>query len=310
MSKALSFGYANCLPRFASLITACIAVNAFAAGDASSLFKELGTAGTSGSRRDEIVVELSKRPFSEVGTQAVQMLCVNVPNAIHYGIAPPVSPWQDPRLPEEQRIQSAATAIWFAVTERAEAGSLAEQLADAAATRPEVERITYLHALFYRHYNEKAKATLERIMRDKTQPPTVGIRAAEILVRNVDVNTYVPNVIESCKRIPDPNSASEQLRNALAELGGKLNAENKKLLLNYGFELLSKIDDGKSGKGYFFASALGNWIGIKSVSPQASAFTPDPMLPKYKGGTGLSESFFQETVDNARAWWRDNCNKY
>ena len=74
-------------------------------------------------------------------------------------------------------------------------------------------------------------------------------------------------------------------------------------------ELLEKMDDG-NGTGYFLAMHLGGIVGIKPVGRENSAFTPDRSLPKYQDGHGLAPAYFQETVDNARAWWAEHKSEY
>jgi hypothetical protein len=294
--------------RAIALILASIATG-FAAENTQALFKELATTGTPGMRRDELVVELSACTFSEVGTQAVQTIC----SSRGFGIYNPMTskPWLEERCPESERIRYAAGTIWRAVTERAEAGSLSEPLAKLCLEdRPEGERLFYLNALFYRHYGQLAKAALERLAHDKAQPPEIGVKAAEILVQRVDADVYMRVLIDACDRIKDSSPRSERFRFATERLAGKISADSRKAILNYGFAQLRQIDDGKSGRGYFLAMHLGSIIGIKPIRDGQGAFAPDQRLQQYQGEHGLKDSFFQDTVNNAQEWWRKHERDY
>jgi hypothetical protein len=55
---------------------------------------------------------------------------------------------------------------------------------------------------------------------------------------------------------------------------------------------------------------LGKFVGIQGLDAWKHAFTPDQNLPQYQGKNGLTDSFFQDTVSNARKWWLDNSNQY
>jgi hypothetical protein len=111
--------------RAIGLLVASIATG-FAAESHQALFRELATSGTTGVRRDELVAQLSACTFSEVGTQAVQVMR----RSRGFGVYNPMTrkPWLEERCPESERIRYAAGTIWQAVIERAEAGSLSEPL--------------------------------------------------------------------------------------------------------------------------------------------------------------------------------------
>jgi hypothetical protein len=98
----------------------------------------------------------------------------------------------------------------------------------------------------------------------------------------------------------------EQFRSGTELLRGSLSFENRKLLYNYGFTLLGQIDDGKTGKGYGLALHLGRFVGIKSIHDVQATFQADQRLPEYQGEHGFKDSFFQDTVNNARNWWAEN----
>lgn len=278
--------------------------------------KELATFGISGERRDQLVTELSGRSFSEVGVHALHAMCLQKKDE-YYGYYNPRSkkPWLEATCPENERIRLAAAAIWNAVIERAEAGSLSEQLAALSLEpSPEEVRMCCLFALYSGHYNEKAKVSLERLARDKTESREIAVTAAMILVKKEDPNDYLPTLLEACDGIENPLSRSEKFRYSTEGLkvDGSLTIANDNLFLNYGFNLLGKIDDGESGKGYFLAMHLGNFIGIPPIRPGQGPFAPDQRLPEYRGEgkNGYRSRFFQDTVDNAVKWWRENRQHY
>lgn len=280
-----------------------------------NLCKELATPGTSGERRDRLVTELSGRSFSEVGIHALHAMCKRE-DGPYYAYHPKSGkPWLEANCPKDEKIRCAAGAIWNAVIERAEAGSLSEQLA-ALSLGPgtESERMCCLNALYHQHYSEKAKVSLERLAGDKTQPREIAVRAAMILLKKEDADTYLPTLLEACDGIEKPMARSEQFRFATEDLHieKSLTAANDKSFLNYGFNLLNEIDDGVSGNGYFLAMHLGNFIGITPVRPSQGPFAPDQRLPEYRGEgeNGYRSRLFQDTVDNAVKWWRENRQHY
>jgi hypothetical protein len=184
-------------------------------------------------------------------------------------------------------------------------------MAELSLVGSDCERTMYLGALrFDGFYTDSTKPILERIASGKSEPAEIRVYAATILVQKADPNAYLQVLIESCEQIKDPLVRSERFRDATVRLSGKLSDANTKAFLNYGFKLLTLIDNGKSGKGYFLAMDLGRFIGIKPVREGASPFMPDQRLPEYQGDHGLKDSFFQETVNNARKWWRENENRY
>jgi len=285
------------------------ASSVFGLENAETLFQELTAPGTSGERLDAIVTELSARPFAEAGPQALQEIVRHWGGGIYNPSTD--KPWLEERCSDSEKVRYAASAIWHGILERAEPGSLAEPLAKLAqAPRPELERLMALGALRSRHFDERAREPLERLARDPSQPPEIGTKAAEILVRKVDANAYLRDLFAALDRIEDPLTRSERWRGATADLGEELSVESTSSFLAYGFAQLGLIDDGESGIGYFLALDLGKFLRIPPIRPGQGAFAPDQRLPRYQGAHGLNDVFFQETVDHARSWWRENQSRY
>ncbi|MSU57192.1 MAG: hypothetical protein EXS35_03245 [Pedosphaera sp.] len=292
-----------------AIVASCAVANAFAGENVDALFKELATPGTSGERRDALVTELSTYSFSEVGTQAVRTICANQEG--YYYNPQTAKPWLEERCPEKHRIWFAAGAIWHRVLNHTDSSLISVLLAELSLVGSDCERTRYLSALrFDGFYTDSAKPILERIASGKSEPAEIRVHAATILVQKADPNAYLQVLIESCEQIKDPLVRSERFRDATVRLSGKLSDANTKLFLNYGFKLLTSIDNGESGKGYFLAMDLGRFIGIKPIREGASPFMPDQHLPEYKDEHGLNVSFFQTTVNNAMKWWREHQKSY
>lgn len=290
------------------LVALCLAAPASAAQSSSALFRELATPGTSGKRRDAIVEELSARPFAEAGPPAVQMIGRSDGRSIYNPSTD--KPWLEERCSEGEKARYAAVEIWNSVIERAGAGSLAEPLvALILESRSDFERLTYLSAVLNRHYDDRVKAPLERLARDSSQPPEIGLKAAAILVHRVDANGYFADLLAACSRIPEPLTRAGRFRDSTDRLAETLSEDNRRRLLRYGFALLDEIDDGKAGHGYFLALYLGDVLGIGPMFGGRSAFVPNQDLPQYQGEAELKDCFFEDTVANARAWWREQQNR-
>ncbi len=220
-----------------------------AAADTTTLFDELKTSGTSGRRIDMLVSELSRRPFSQVGTQAVQIIC-NYEGGWYN--ASTKKPWLEHRCPERARKVHAAWAIWRSAIVDPESSMCDALTSLILEARPEKERLMYLQALLGNYSCSQAKVTLQSIATDTSQPPVLSVKAAEALMMKEDANQHLITFVEACNRVPDVSSRSELFRNGVEKIRVKLNHRNLKISMNEGFLMLGLLDDSKSGRGYFF----------------------------------------------------------
>lgn len=161
---------------------------------------------------------------------------------------------------------------------------------------------------------EKTLRQLDAIATNKGEDPELRLEAVKILYEYRDSNDYLDLVIELTSHEKTPLAMAEKFRFAtpVTTYGNSygLTKENRAKYLNHAYGLLESIDDKKSGVGYFLASDIGHFIGIKPVRPGQGAFAPDQRLEEYQGKQGLTESFFQKTVDNAMEWWAQHKADY
>lgn len=141
----------------------------------------------------------------------------------------------------------------------------------------------------------------------------VALRKAlvPVLFEHGDPNEYLDLAIEITSGEKDSLAIAEAFRFATpVRYCERLTKENRAKYLNHAFKLLQRINDKKSGTGYFLASHIGSFVGVQPVRPGQGAFAPDQRLDEYQGKNGLTEAFFQKTVDNAMDWWTNNKGKY
>ena len=133
----------------------------------------------------------------------------------------------------------------------------------------------------------------------------------QVIYQYGDPNGVLDLAIGLASRETDPFRAAEAFQSMTPADGAmQLTKENRAKFLSHGFLLLGRIDDGKSGRGESMAGHLGYVIGIKPVREGQSPFAPDRMLPEYGGGRGLTEAYFQKSVDEAMAWWEKHAGEY
>ena len=156
---------------------------------------------------------------------------------------------------------------------------------------------------------ERILKRLDQMVQDAAQPAALRERAIGMLSAHGDPNEYLELAIQlsSKERTPVRQGGAFRL---LTPGARRLTAENQKRWLHHAYSLLEKIDDGRSGEGYDLALTIGSVLGIRPVRDLQGAFAPDSSLSKYQGKNGLTHSFFQDTVNNARKWWSENQSRY
>ncbi|MFN0075340.1 MAG: hypothetical protein ACKVY0_02585 [Prosthecobacter sp.] len=152
---------------------------------------------------------------------------------------------------------------------------------------------------------------LSAIAQDQHEDAALRRAIVPILYQYGDPNAYLDLAIELTSAETSPLAIGETFRFATpVRNSDRLTPANRAKYLNHVFQLLEKIDDKRSGTGYFLAMHIGAFVGVKPVRPGQGSFAPDQRLPEYQGEHGLTEFFFQTTVDNAIKWWAENKNKY
>jgi hypothetical protein len=147
---------------------------------------------------------------------------------------------------------------------------------------------------------------LEVLARDQKTPALLRQSMVGILWAHGDPDAYLDLAIaltSSEQTMSKRWAVFRECTPAYSYQQAKLSALARYKLLSYGFSLLNDLDDGKSGIGYGLALHLGDHV--------KTSFAPDMRLPQYRDqSSNLSERYFQETVDNARRWWRENESRY
>lgn len=154
---------------------------------------------------------------------------------------------------------------------------------------------------------------LDRLAHDPKQPTAIRLRLIEILFEHGDPNKCLDLAIELASTQGTRLKRAETFRLCTPCRGSrKLSNENREKYLNHAYRLLEDVDDGHSGQGYFLALHIGQFVGLPPVRRGVQqAFEPDRRLNHYEGPDGFKrESFFQDTVKNARKWWNDHKDQY
>lgn len=158
---------------------------------------------------------------------------------------------------------------------------------------------------------EKVLTRLDRLATDPKQPNDFRRRLVAILFEHGDPNKYLDLAIDLSSREKPTFRESEAFRFCTPTFqASKLTDANRKRYVRHCYKLLEKMDDGRSGSGYFLAMHIGEFLGISPVKSGQGSFAPDQRLPQYHGPHGLLENFFQDTIKNARAWWTKNKDQY
>jgi hypothetical protein len=148
---------------------------------------------------------------------------------------------------------------------------------------------------------------LDRFVRDARESDELRRVIIDALLQNSDQNKYLDLALELSSAGDTPVSRSKYFQFCTrACRASKLSLENRGKYVRQGFRLLEEIDDGHSGRGYFLAMQVGEFIGIPPVREGQGSFAADSELPEYREPGGLKKKFFQNTVNNARKWWEEN----
>ena len=151
---------------------------------------------------------------------------------------------------------------------------------------------------------------LDRLVRDHSYPSPLRRQLLEILFKYADPNEYLDLAID-LTREGTPIRQAEDFRFATpTDQASRFTPANRKKYVVHCYHLLQTIDDGHSGAGYFLATHIGHFLGVKPIVRGESPFKPDQRLPEYREDGGLKKSFFQDTVNNARKWWDEHKAEY
>lgn len=243
------------------------------------------------------------------------------------GIGPRTKqPWLEEQMSEGDRIGCTLNQLWSFHVDRTRLDGQQIGLLLTILEDPSVGQGRYLplQEIASRLHYGKYDATytnlppvktvldrLDRLVRDESTPNHFRQNILAILFEHGDPNQYLDLTITISSSSSTDLQRSEAFRFCTPTLRREhLSAANQALYLRHAFTMLEKINDGKSGTGYFLAMHIGAFIGIKPVRAGQGAFAPDQRRRRYQKQGGLNERFFQETVDNALQWWKNNRHAY
>ena len=159
--------------------------------------------------------------------------------------------------------------------------------------------------------NEAILRRVRAIAVDDREPDGLRRFLLPTLFEYDDPNPYLDLAMELASREGTPLAKAEAFRFAVpVRDASSFNPSNRAKFVRHAFSLLEEIDDKHSGKGYFLAMAIGSFLGVQPVASGQGAFAPDQRLEKYQGEHGLTDAFFQKTVENAMDWWEANKADY
>jgi hypothetical protein len=245
---------------------------------------------------------------------------------VHTGLGPRTEqPWSEPGLSEGDRIGCTLRQLWSRHMKAAKTRgqhidlmlAILEDASIGAGRRLAMAEISSrLH--FGRAFADPSLPPLDgvlprldRLASDAKQANDFRRPLIAILFEHGDPNQYLELAIRVSSLEDTLLGQAEAFRFCTPTFeSDRFTEANRKKYVRHCFELLEKTDDRRTGTGYFLAMHVGEFLGIPPVSAGQGSFAPDQGLPRYQGGNGLSESFFQDTVNNALKWWDENKIQY
>jgi hypothetical protein len=163
------------------------------------------------------------------------------------------------------------------------------------------EQVDLIQALRY-HWTDEAEKPVAKLFRDAKTDVSVRYSAAVCLLENRG-KAYHKQVRDYASTAP-----VELRRRYFERLATPPHARLTgidPIVVKMGFTLLEDAMQKRPAsviEASFLASHLEAYLG--------KTFTPNQREEKYQGKNGLNESFFADTVANARAWWAKNKKEY
>jgi hypothetical protein len=261
--------------------------------------------------------------FAEFPKFAAKLATLLATQPVLSGIGPRTKkPWLEIQFGVPDRIQFTVSQLWFLNTEGSTPSGHLVGLMLALIEDPSIGpgRSVAVSDLRIRLHNGKYSADptvpplgnilrrLDRSVRDATMPNAIRRSIVAILFEHGDPNHYLDLAIELTSAEGAPGYQAEAFRNCTPMFqSAAFTDANRRRFVRHCYDLLDKIDDGRSGAGYFLAGHVGSFLSITPIREYAGPFAPDSHLPKYQNNR---ESFFQDTVANARKWWDENKANY
>jgi hypothetical protein len=175
-------------------------------------------------------------------------------------------------------------------------------LLDLLAKNPgTAEQVDLLHAL-RQHWLDNAEKPVAKLFRDANAEAGVRYSAAVCLLENRG-KAYHNEIRDYASTAPV--GLRQAYFERLATPPHATLTGIDPVVVKMGFTLLEEDLQKHPGQvhgAYFLATRLEAYLG--------KTFTPNQREEKYQGKNGLNESFFADTVANARAWWGKNKREY
>lgn len=248
--------------------------------------------------RDTLVEELKASDVARNAEGVLKLMRENV-WPTEPGIGP--KPWMSDLHSHRDKVWYAAGAVWKELfSGRSDPAKCRVLLALLEAHSDDYSRYVVLDAL-RSHWTDEAEQPVRKLLDAMASSDDTKVGCAALLMSHRP-EQYACKVID----LMEQPGASLALRERLFRTPEpasvtRVDTHQKKRWVRAGFRLLDdqrKTEPSKARIGYFVATELGELVGTQ--------FKPDPKHPKYRSKGGLSDAFFDETVEAALAWWSKN----
>jgi len=283
----------------ASICVAALAIAAGLAGCGGSDPADWSRTDLVPGERDLLVETSKARAFAEIAPIVCRVLRDESPPML---FSPSDRPWRDRDLGPSGAKWLMALEVWehhvWTPNDPAKAAVLLSLLATSTDGAEKVRLIT---AIGEAHWVPEAEAPLLQLARDEAEPLPARLAAVKGLLRQCDLNAYIPLAVD----VVGAHPAGLQQREAfvdVTDLGQRLEGlydMNRTTIVDLGFEMLLALPDDQLAHGYAVARRLG------AILNTPNEFAPGCSVPvrHYEDGD-LTDPYFAETTANALAWHR------
>jgi len=261
--------------------------------------------------RGELYASLCKKDFSKM---AYKLAKLKTTHSVISSIGPQTKkPWNEEQLSLGDRIGCTLSLLWRYHVIRVKQKSYAEcielmmSIFGNTKAKDRERQIALREIASNLHFGvspygrtlsttevNKTISRLDKYVFDESESIELRKSILPILFEHGDPNKYLNLAIEITNIETNPLVKVQLFWNVTPPYNtDKYTPENRNKYLKYAFDLLKQVDDGKTGKGYFLATHIGRFVGVKNK------FKPDK-------NPSECDSFFQKTVDNALKWWAVN----
>ncbi|MHC4986221.1 MAG: HEAT repeat domain-containing protein [Planctomycetota bacterium] len=248
----------------------------------------------------DLLVETSKNAsFVQIAPVLCRALRDNSPPLL---FSPSERPWRDRDLGPSGAMYLMALEVWqHHVWTPSDPEKAAALLSLLETSTDDAEKARLITALGEAHWTPEAERPLLRLARDEAESLAVRRAAVKGLLRQCDLNAYVPSAVDIIAAHPSGMQRREAFAD-VTDLGQRLEAlyeMNRNAIASLGFEMLLDLPDDQLDQGYFVARRLGEIIQAPN---EFAPGRPEPAF-RYEDGD-LAYPFFAETTANALAWYR------